>query len=69
MCHVLSNDIESYEVEHRTVEMHGQIPRDPFRPCAFPLGQQAESPLYRAEYRQHPQQDLLAVYRRPLANV
>ena len=45
--------------------MHRQIPRDPFRPCAFPLGQQAESPLYRAEYRQHTQQDLLAVYRSP----
>ena len=47
--------------------MHGQIPCEPLRPCTFPFGQQRESPLYRAEYRQHTQQDLLAVYRRPPA--
>jgi len=48
--------------------MDGQIAGEPFRPCAFPLGQQRESPLYRPEYRQHTEQDLLAIYRSPLAN-
>ena len=60
--------IEAHKVEHRPVEVYRQIPREPLRPRAFPLGQQAESPLYRTEYRQHPQQDLLAVDGRLLAN-
>lgn len=45
--------------------MYRQIPREPLRPRAFPFGKQREGPLYRPEYRQHPQQDLLAVYRSP----
>ena len=45
--------------------MHGQITGQPLRPRAFPLGQQAESPLYRSENREHSEQDLLAVNRSP----
>ena len=48
--------------------MHRQIPCHPFGPGTFPFGQQRECPLYRSEYRQHTQQDLLTVYGRPLAN-
>lgn len=59
-------DIKSYEVQHSTIKMHGQITGQPLRPRAFPLGQQAESPLYRSENREHSEQDLLAVNRRPL---
>lgn len=46
--------------------MHRQIPCHPFGPGTFPFGQQRECPLYRSEYRQHTQQDLLTVYGRPL---
>lgn len=60
-------DVEADEVEHRAVEMDGQIPCQPLRPCTFPLGQQAERPLYRSEDGKHTQQNLLAVDGRPPA--
>ena len=57
--------VEAHEVEHRPVEMHRQIACQPLRPSTFPFWQDAERPLYRPENRQHSQQDLLAVNRRP----
>src|SRR3712207_9383391 len=59
--------IKAHEVQHGSVEMHRQITYHPFRPSTFPFGQEAESPLYRSEYRQHAEQDLLAIDRCPPA--
>lgn len=61
--------IEAHEVEHGPVEMYRQVTCQPFCPGTFPFRQQRERPLQRAEYRQHTEQYLLAVDRRPLANV
>ena len=48
--------------------MDCQVSCSPLRPGAFPLGKEGERPLYRAEDRQHTQQDLLDVHRRPPAD-
>lgn len=58
--------IEAHEVEHGPVEMYRQVTCQPFCPGTFPFRQQRERPLQRAEYRQHTEQYLLAVDRRPL---
>ena len=47
--------------------MYRQVTRQPFCPGTFPFRQQRERPLQRAEYRQHTEQYLLAVDRRPPA--
>ena len=60
---------KSDEVQHSSVEVYGQITYEPLCPGTFPFGQKTECPLYRSEDGQHPQQDLLAVDGRPLANV
>ena len=58
--------VEAHEVEHRPVEMHRQIPREPLRPRTFPFGQERERPLYRAEDGEHSQKNLLTIDGRPL---
>ena len=50
---------KNYEVDHRPVEMHGEITYQPLRPGALPFGKDAEGPLYRAEDRQHPHDKLI----------
>ena len=41
--------------------MHRQIPCEPLRPCAFPLGQERERPLDRSENGEHSQKNLLTI--------
>ena len=48
--------------------MNGEITYQPLRPRALPFRKDAEGPLYRAENRQHTQQDLLAVDGAPPAD-
>ena len=48
--------------------MHRQVPYQPLGPGALPLREEGEGPLYRAEDRQHTEEDLLAVDGAPPAD-